>query len=286
MLELSYLFQLLSMISLKPSDCFSEDKLTELKLVHPRTNSVATFLLDSQRRKLYETQKLVRGQLSDGSFLVTDPGKLVPKTELNIISQIDPFFLILDSVMSVAPQDGPLIDYIDCMNGIIEKSPPDMQTLIQIYNTSPNFKSLFISSFCEHRNVLHRDLIRVSRDKVFEWLSSKVRLTEEHIKSSSIYLVEVAGNPDKLAKITALELIRSYLSESMYEQLTKILGYNTDSVFAQTVVETPPENQAPTNGAAKRPNPDKSTQPSAKKQKEAAVAKSCMKMTAFFKPKA
>lgn len=274
------------MIALKPSDDVKEEEVTKIQLVHPRTNALSTFLLKKDKRKLYEIQKVVRGQLSNGSFLVSNPGTLVPKTELTIISEIDPFFLIIESLMTSASQEGPLIDYIDCMNGIIEKSTQDMQTLIQTLNASPNFKSLFIDLFCEHRNVLDRDLVRVSREKVFQWLSNKVTITEEYIRSSNLYLVEVVAIPDQLAKITALELVRSYINEALYNELVKVLGYNTDSVFAQTIVESPAENLPPTNGAPKRPNPDKHSQPSAKKQKDAAVAKSCMKMTAFFKPKA
>jgi hypothetical protein len=276
--------------------------LDAVKLVHPRTCSVANFLLDKSKRRyiiffrsvkcyrLYEVQSVVRGQLSSGSFLVESPGLLVPNQELAIYSEMDPFFLLVDPLLAVAAEEGPFIDYIDCMNGMIEKSEsPDMQILIQILNNSPNFRDLFISNFCESRNALDRQLVRTCRKKIFDWLVGKVNTVANYIKESDIYLVEVAGNPDHLSKITALELIRSYISESLFDELVKVIGYNTESVFGDEIAI---ENEAPKNGhsgpAAKRPNPDKSassSQPSAKKQKELAVAKTCMKMTSFFKPK-
>ena len=237
--------------------------------------------------RVYEIQSVVRGQLSNGSFLLSSPGQLVPNPELTIYTEIDPFFLLIDSLIATAPEEGPFIDYIDCMNGIIEKSPSsDMQTLIQVLNTSCNFKSLFILNFCESRNAMDRDLVRLCRGKLFDWLVSKVHTVTKYLIDSDLYLVEVAGNPQHLAKITALELVRAYISESVHEELVKVIGYNTDSIFSQiNPTETVAvENEQPKNGPVKRLNPDK-TQPSAKKQKDMAVAKACMKMTSFFKPK-
>lgn len=204
-------------------------------------------------------------------------------TELTIYSEFDPFFFLLDPLRQT--KDGPFIDYIDCMNSIIEKSSEQIQSLIQILNTSPNFKSVFISNFCDHKNVLDRDLIRLNQDKLLAWLETKVNLLTDFLFKSETYLVEVSGNPAELAKITALELVRAYISDCLYLELVEKLGFNTDSVFA---IATPPpalpENDAPKNGKRSQPG-SSSAQPSAKKQKEAAIAKNCMKMTAFFKPK-
>lgn len=190
--------------------------------------------------------------------------------------------------MVACSPDGPYVDYIDCMNLIIEKSSGEMVTLVQALNGSPNFRALLISNFCEHKKVLDRDMLRFNRDKLMVWLRQKVDIVTSYILSSEMYLVEVAGNPVELAKISALELIRSYVSDSVFADLVSAVGFNTDSVFA---VQAAPsveqsENDAPKNGALKRPQSgNASSQPSAKKQKDAAIAKSCMKMTSFFKPK-
>lgn len=288
------------MISLFPARGLSTPKFESLKLVHPRTGSPASFLLDRPQRRyvdclfldhlcrLYETQSVVRGQQSNGSFLLASPGSLLGNTDLAVYTEIDPFFILLDPLMAACTAEGPFVDYIDCMNIIIENSSGQMVTLVQALNASPNFRSSLINNFCDHKNVLDRDMVRFNRDKLLIWLKQKVDRVTSYVLTSDLYLVEVAGNPAELAKITALELIRSYVSDSVYEDLVSAIGFNTDSVFA---VQTAPsveqtENDGPKNGPVKRPQPGQSfSQPSAKKQKDAAIAKSCMKMTSFFKPK-
>jgi hypothetical protein len=213
------------------------------------------------------------------------PGALLPKSELICYSRFDPFFALLEPLSKTAPENGPFIDYIDCMNGIIERAGLNMQILVQVMNTRPNFKSLFIENFCERRTVMDRDLVRISDEKLVKWLKRKVELISQYIISTDVYLVEVSANPEQLAKVTALELVRAYIPEHLYDALCQSLGYNTESVFSSTSQETVQENKEPSNGSTKRLNQEKQGLPPAKKQKEVAIAKSCMKMTAFFKPK-
>ena len=284
------------MINLFPSAQENTFKdLTLLKLIHPRSNSIAHFAFHQNTKKLFEIQAVTRGSQSNGSFLVT-PDLLVPKTEMRLYSEIDPFFLLLQPLLDSSPEDGPFIDYIDCMNLMIERTiergKEGMTVLLQVLNSSGNFKSLFIENFCDHRTVVDRDLIKANRVKIVYWLRGKVELVEEYLKSSGVYLVETAGSPESFSKIAALELIRSYLSDSnIYQGLVNNLGFNTDSLFGEVEQSNQgftTENQKPHNGApsdAKKRQSNVSAQPSAKKLKEMAVAKNCMKMTSFFKPK-
>jgi hypothetical protein len=102
-------------------------------------------------------------------------------------------------------------------------------------------------------------------------------------------LVEVAPNLDEFPKIFALELVRCYITEELFTQLVTHMGYNTELIFADKTQSdcenTRTANSSSVNSVAKRPSSAPSQQSTAKKQKDAAIAKTCMKMTAFFKPK-
>lgn len=283
------------MISIFPTTESSDSikQLVPIHLVHPRSNRPARFLLNESNRALMETQTVTRGCQSNGSFLI-HPNKLVHKTELRIHNAVDPFFLILGPLLSAAPPTGSFIDYIDCMNMMIEKTTDQrcndgMVRLLQCMNKSPNFKDVLLSNFCDFRTVLDRVLLRMDKSKIINWLTSKVDLAERLLASEDVYIVEVASNPAENARIVALELIRSYIPEELYKDLSEALSMNTDSLFGE--IESPAafqaENHKPGNGSAdtKKRQSVASSQPTAKKMKEIAVAKTCMKMTSFFKPK-
>lgn len=283
------------MISLFPNteSSGSIKQLVPIHLIHPRSNGPARFLLNESNRALMETQTVTRGSQSNGSFLI-HPDKLVHKTDLTIHSAIDPFFIILGPLVSAAPPTGSFIDYIDCMNMMIEKTTDQrckdgMVRFLQCMNKSLNFKDLLLSNFCDSRTVVDRVLVRADKSKIINWLKSKVDLAERLLANQDVYIVEIASNPAGNARIVALELIRSYIPEDLYKDLSEALSMNTDSLFGE--IESPAasqvENHKPGNGSAdtkKRPSVAAS-QPTAKKMKEIAVAKTCMRMTSFFKPK-
>ena len=245
----------------------------------------------SSMYRVYEVQVVTRGSQSNGSFLV-EPDMLIHRTDLRIQTEVDPFFILLEPFIQAASAEGPFIDYIDAMNGIIERSAvaetarEGATRLVQCLNQSANFKQLFIDNFCDARTVIDRDLVRVNKGKIITWLKSKLALVEEYLISTNVYLVETCGQPDQLSKILALELIRSYVSESVYLELVADIGYSTDSLFADTPVQSQDgENKLPSNGDSKKRPAPVTNHPTAKKLKEISVAKSCMKMTSFFKPK-
>ena len=128
---------------------------------------------------------------------------------------------------------------------------------------------------------MDRCLVRIDRGKVVAWLVGKVETVTEYMKKSNIYLVETASNVEQFSKLAALELLRAYVNDDLLTEMVKVIGYDTDSLFGAVEFL---ENDLPQNGGVKRPAAA-STQPAAKKMKEMAIAKSCMKMTAFFKPK-
>lgn len=190
--------------------------------------------------------------------------------------------------------EGPYIDYIDCMNAIIdiarsEREKDGLTLLVQTLNRSSNFKDLFCAHFCDNRHAMDRLLVKFSKSRIHSWLRTKLLFLEGYIRTNKTYLVEISANPDELSKIFALEVLRCYISENLFTEMIADLGYTTESMFAdKTPIESEncyTSNGSASNASAKRPVPTQSHQPSAKKQKDAAIAKTCMKMTAFFKPK-
>ena len=272
------------MLSLVPTIDLHSNTET-LHLVHPRTNTVCKFRFDANSRKLFEVQSVTRGTLSDGSFLVgTDA--LFHSTKLSVQTRIDPFFLLLPGLIAAVPSSGPFTDFIEVLNLVIEQSPFEearagMTRLAQVLNESCSFRSLLIEKFCDHRSVLDRIMVRVNDEKVMTFLKKKLEALETFIIRNQVYLVEASsGDPGVLNRVVALELLRSYISERLYEAFSKEIGINTDALFREVEEVVEVKNE----GAKKRPNAAAAGQPTAKKAKEIAVAKSCMKMTAFFKP--
>lgn len=237
---------------------------------------------------------MTRGSRSNGSFLV-EPDKLVHRTNLTIHSEIDPFFILLPYMIIVSSNpEGLFIDFIDFLNAMIascesERGKEGLTKLIQALNSSSNFKEVICENFFETRNVMDRLLVKPRKEGMLTWLSSKIKLIDEYIRSSNVFLVEVAANPEEFPKIFALELVRCYITEELFTQLVGHVGYNTELIFAEKTPtdceNTHTAHSSSVNSVAKRASSAPSQQSTAKKQKDAAIAKTCMKMTAFFKPK-
>ena len=262
------------MLSIFPNDCVSDTKLVIVDLIHPRTNQPASFALNLESCKVFEIQSISRGPQSNGSFLVGD--NLFHHTELNVYTLVDPLLILLGP-LTVA-ESGSFIDYIDCMNEMIEKSvevKDGMSLLLQTLNKTLKFKERLMMKFCDSKCILDRVLVRLNNDKVLTYLEERVGVVKNFMETSGVYLVECSSGR---FEIVALELIRSYIPENWYEMLVGKLGYSTDILFAEAKV------QEEVAVEKKRPAPV-AAQPTAKKQKDIAVAKSCMKMTSFFKPK-
>jgi hypothetical protein len=265
------------------------DKLSYISLLHPRTGVPASFLLCTDR--LFEIQTIDRGSYQSGSCFV-GAHHLYQTSQLRVYSRVDPLLLLLNKFGEVVPQSGPFIDYIDCMNLLIdEKFRDGMTVLIQSLNRDQSvnsaitghrpFKDRLIENFFDTRQVLDRLLVRLNEEKVLSWLVTKVEKVVAFMDKDGGGIMESAANPKELNKIISLELVKSYLSDAWYEKLASRIGYRTDSLFG---LDSPVATQTSVSaGGIKRPAPVAA--PTAKKLKEIAVAKTCMKMTSFFKPK-
>jgi len=262
-----------------------------ITLTHPRTGTDTSFLLSSS--KLFEIHNLDRGSFQSGSFLIGSD-YLFPTSNMTIFTRIDPVLLLIPLIAQAAPETGPFIDYVDCMNRVIEQASPSllpgMAKLIQALNSSALddvFRTRVIHNIMETRQVLDRCLVRMNDEKVMNFFVRKLDSLVSVMSLTGGGIVECAPNPRELNKIVALELLRSYLSEDWYSRLTDRLGYNTDSLFALQVGNASGgtnSGSGDATGPVKRPAAG-SGAPTAKKMKEIAVAKNCMKMTNFFKPK-
>ena len=278
-----------TMVSLIPSgDDFpaNSDTLSYIHLVHPRTMETSKFLLNETSAKLFEIQLIDRGSVSNGSFLVSDPSVLVHATEMRILTRADPLLILLGAITAVAPETGPFLDYMDVMNMMIESAGtsggPGMTKLLQVLNgPAGNIREKLVSNFFDSKSVLDRCLVRLNGDKVVAYLQNRCECVAKSTAMQSV--AECSGNPDN-AKLVALELVRSYIPADWYSRLTGVLGYTTEGLYVEESKPTEAVDQPRNNTEGKkRPANSNTESQTAKKAKE--IAKSCMKMTSFFKPK-
>ena len=273
------------MISVFPTGVDSSTEKEILSLIHPRTNTVCDFLCLTNNEyvypfifpnvfreyiSLFEIQSVNRGPVANGSFLVGSDS-LFHATNLRIYTRFDPIFFILGGLFVVAPSTGSFIDYIDAMNLIItevHKNSPGMTRLIQLLSRKKKFQNFILENFCDNRNVCDRILLRINLEKLFSFLKTKLQQIQDFIIEKNIYLSETGDVR------FAMELLRSYIPEPLY------LVLNEELKIEPLYVEHEEVEKEDEKREAKR----RMTKPVAQK-KELAVAKSCMKMTSFFKPK-
>jgi hypothetical protein len=273
----SYIFR---MISLVPT-CTSPEETHVIELNHPRTSTPCPFIFATSSfgfPKLFEAQILNRGTYSNGSFLLS-PDLLFHKSTLTIFSQVDPLIMILGPLLQSVPAEGPFIDYVDAMNMVIERSGGWTKILTSI-DTNPEWslrwKTALTTNFCDSRNVMDRLLIRVDLSKVIEYLSQRVTRLAESL--SDLELVENHSEESRTKSMIALELFKTYLPPSVSALLITKLGFDSGSLF-------PSKEESSSSTSAKRVIPPSQPPVAKKAAKEVAIAKNCMKMTSFFKPR-
>ena len=253
------------MLTLIPSAYGSGGEL--ITLLHPRTNQPTPFLLQANNR-LFETEYLVRGSNSDGSFFVGSDS-LFHSSRLRIFVEFDPFFFILQFLK---PEEL-FMDYFDIVNKVCTEAGHGMTKLLQQLNSSSsNFRNLFVENFFDEKFVCHRQLLRLNREKISSFLTQKLDAIHQYLLNSNVHLVE-CGSIDP--RTVALEILRNYITEQMYEEFSRKIGLCCKSAF---------DNNNSIAISEEKKNAKPPTQPGAKKVKEIPIAKSCMKMTAFFKP--
>jgi hypothetical protein len=273
------------MVSLFPSGAdfpASSDTLSYISLTHSRTMESSKFLLNESAAKLFEIQLVDRGSVSNGSFLVSDPSVLVHKTEMKIFTRVDPLLILLGPLTTVAPETGSFMDYMDVMNMMIEMSTTgdgvaSMTKLFQVLNSPVgDIREKLIDKFFDSKCVLDRCLVRLNGKKVVTYLRNRCEVVAKMIDTES--LVECYGNPDN-SRLVALELVRSYIATDWYNRLTAVLGYTAEGLYVEESkpLERGGDESRSEGKPVKRPNTN------SKKARE--IAKTCMKMTSFFKPK-
>ena len=260
----------------------SSDTLSYISLVHPRTNELSKFLLNETACKLFEIQLVDRGSVSNGSFLVaTKSSRLIQSTELRIFTRADPVLILLGQLAAVAPETSPYLDYMDVMNMMVERAADQasMAKLLQVLN----IRDLLLQNVFESKSVLDRCLVRINPDKLLAYLRLRLEVVAKAIVTDDCRLVECQGNLANV-QVVALELVRSYLPPDWYERLLAVVGFNTHGLYVEEQIRCEPSavKTGDKNEVKKRPNQNTETQ-TAKKARE--IAKSCMKMTSFFKPK-
>ncbi len=184
------------------------------------------------------------------------------------------------------------MDYIDAMNGMIDKAADSedvrkgMTVLLTSLNTFDKFKQTLLNSLLDSKSIMDRTMVRVNLEKITEYLVSRVeRLSGQ---CAGLDLSEDQPVPEQTPSrrrrpsLIALELIKAYIPESLAHLLIARLGYDSSLVF-----NPPVEEHAKQTTGEKRTvhQESKSHQPTAKKMKQVAIAKTCMKMTSFFKPR-
>ena len=280
------------MVSLFPSGAdfpTPTETLSYVSLTHPRTGESSVFLLNESSAKLFEIQMLNRGTVSNGSFLVEDPSVLVHNSQLKMFTRVDPLLILLGPVSACAPETGPFLDYMDVMNMMIENSneKSGMTKILQVLNSpSGNIRERLLDNFFESKSVLDRCLVRISSTKIIDYLNQRLEIVLKAIDPESF--VECTGN-DANKRLVALELVRSYIHVDWYNRLVERVGFDTVGLYVEeskAVGDTPhsrANGDGPSSKTTKRPNANAAESQTAKKARE--VAKSCMKMTSFFKPK-
>jgi hypothetical protein len=277
------------MVSLFPSEDVpkSSDSLSYISLVHPRTNELSKFLLNESTCKLFEIQLVDRGSVSNGSFLIQSaPSRLVQSKDLRIFTRADPILILLGQLTMAAPESSSFIDYMDVMNVMVERAPDQasMAKVLQVLNSpTNNFRDQLLQNVFESKSVLDRCLVRIHPEKLLAYLRLRLEVAAKAIGADNA-LVECQGNLANV-QIVALELVRSYLPPEWYERLVAAVGFNTQGLYVEEQIrgDTGGVQKTEKSGdVKKRPNQNTETQ-TAKKARE--IAKSCMKMTSFFKPK-
>ena len=278
------------MVSLFPSGQdfpAASDTLSYISLIHPRTMEPSKFLLNETSAKLFEIQTIDRGSVSNGSFLVSNPSVLVHSTEMQIFTRVDPLLILLNPLTTVANETGPFLDYMDVMNMMIEHAADTAlgtTKLLQVLNSPVgSVREKLVANFFDSKNIMDRCLVRLNGDKVVSYLRNCLECLVKSIDTSTV--VECSGNRDN-AKLICLELIRSYISADWYSRLTESLGYTTEGLYVEESKPSETADRSRTdaeNKAMKRPASANTETQTAKKTRE--IAKSCMKMTSFFKPK-
>lgn len=204
--------------SLLPEKDGTENKLTVIKLKHPRTGHLALFALNSVEKKIFE---IVQFSEEHSSWFIQDT--VEKDGSLFLMTPADPLFFILPYICQESK-------YCQLEDVLVDENNLDVKQLLMCCTKKD------LENVADFKDAMGIDVYRYNKKKTLSWLKRKVLLVSKCVMEKNISMSDgskvssfiqrkgASYCSEELYNRNACQLVSEYLPDEISKELFDSLG--------------------------------------------------------------